>query len=150
MRAAGVPQRRIAGMLGIARSTVQRMIHGEGRHAAIAAEHLEPDPDPDYAAKPRRCPGCGATIDPAAADRCIACGLPPFPVAEAAGSLDEDELAEALSLDLLPPEAARYWPVRAGKEAAAARAGELDDLSGPTDEELAEIDGEIGPRPGVD
>ncbi len=151
MRAAEVPYRAIAEVLGISPSTVLRIVHGEGRHAN--AQPVDADADPEWPGKPFRCVGCGARI----VDRCVACGLPPFRVAEAAGSMDGEELEELLGwplgLDLAPDEESRYRPILARKQADPdilpadrfALLGEPDDGAGPTPDELRKIEGEIGP-----
>ena len=138
--AAGQSQREVARAVGIARSTVQRIVRGDGPHADISQAHLEPDPDPDYPGKPFRCPGCGALVT----GYCVACGLPPFPVAEAVADVDEEDMAELLGLDLRPRDHARYEYVHALKLGGVS-SDLLDGLDEPTDADLVAIEGEIGP-----
>jgi len=145
-RASGASIRGVAHAIGVAKSTVQRILDGCSPHDTLAAEVLEPDPDPDYPGKPFRCGGCGALIS----GLCVQCNLPPF--TPAASACDDGELA----LDLAPPERARYEAVRAAKDACAEaeriaqelcaeaeREAYLDALDEPTDEELAEIEREL-------
>lgn len=144
--AAGQSEREVAAAVGVARSTVQRIVRGDGPHAAVAQEHLEPDPDPDYPGKPFRCPGCGALLN----DRCVVCGLPPFAVAEAAVDMDEAELADLLGIDLRPADRRRYDALHAIKqEYACRRLAMLDGWMGPTTADLEAIEREIGPADAV-
>lgn len=144
--AAGQTQQQVADAIGIARSTVRRILRGDGPHAAISQEHLEPDPDPDYPGKSFRCPGCGALIT----DQCIACGLPPFAPASACCDLTDEELADLLGIDLRPVHRVRYDVIHARRCLLSARSIELDAIPGPTAADLATIDREMNQARGVE
>lgn len=159
MKAAGVPQRKIAAKLGIARSSVQRILGGRSRHDV--AGHVEPDADPDFDGKAQRCEGCGRmVIFPAGASECLACQVEqhgPTP-AEAACDVPAPEpeavtAAELLAgvhipLELKPRDRVRYEQVHRRRLAAemisAGEDGQPADDAGPTPAELAALEAEEG------
>jgi len=149
VRASGASIRECGRRVGLAKSTVQRILAGEGPHSGLG--EVAPDADPDFAGKPRRCATCGRLVtelhDATEVCRgCVAedCSRPRRPVRPD----DEPTLDELLrgtvriELDLKPEHRRRYEEVRRAREAAEMvdrGQVDLDELEEPTDEELDAI-----------
>lgn len=138
----GVPQREIAGRLGVARSTVERIASGR-RPADLARRPRKPTGDPESALV-RRCATCGARVELP----CRACRTRDL---LAIGRIGLSLLAdpaddEALTIDLRDEAPERYLAIRHRKEQQwfgrmLRRAEETDDRE-PTDWELTELERE--------
>jgi hypothetical protein len=152
MRAAGATHLKIVEKLGIARSTVRRILRGESPHEL--PERVQADPDPDYAARPVRCK-CGRLVilEPGES-RCLACRLERPAAAEAACEVSTREPQPVTAEELLcgiripfalkPEHRARYEAVHRRRREADMIGGGDDgqpgDVAGPSPADLARIE----------
>ena len=158
LAAAGRPIRHIGPAVGIARSSVQRILAGRGPHAHLLAEPVQADEDPDFEGRPERCSECGRLV--VLQDGvCVACrtlrAAMPFLPAEAASepvnpavaeepTLDELLASTRIPLELEGEELERYEEMHRRKveeqERVEEEREELEYLPEPTDAELERLE----------